>query len=69
MQELLLAAARARRRRPETAPGTYPEATPIARGPGGCLVRFVLLMVLLFLALFSGVFVFGSSLLRLFLPY
>lgn len=69
LQELLLAAARARRRRPEALPDTYPEAAPIARGPGGCLVRFVLLMVFLFLAMISGVFVFGSSVLRMFLPY
>ncbi|MDB5845977.1 MAG: hypothetical protein JWP79_3287 [Polaromonas sp.] len=32
-------------------------------------MRFVLLMVFLFLAMMSGMFVFGSSLLRLFMPY
>ena len=65
-QEMLLAAARARRRPPAAAPDF--EVVPAGRGPGGCFLRFVLLMVFLFFALVSGMFVFGSSLLRMFLP-
>jgi hypothetical protein len=67
--DLLRAAARARRSR--TAPVVDREATPpfAARRPGGCLWRFVQIMVLLFLALTGGVSVLGGSLLRLFLPY
>lgn len=66
-QEMLLAAARARRRFPEAAPDF--KVAPARRGPGGCFLRFVLLMVFLFFALVSGMFVFGSSLLRMFLPF
>ncbi|MDB5868967.1 MAG: hypothetical protein JWP96_1299 [Polaromonas sp.] len=66
-QEMLLAAARGRRRPPAAAPDF--EAAPAGRGPGGCFLRFVLLMVFLFFALVSGMFVFGSSLLRMFVPF
>ncbi|MDB5845978.1 MAG: hypothetical protein JWP79_3288 [Polaromonas sp.] len=68
LQELLLAALQARRRRrPDTHESR--EAPPRTRSPGGCLMRFVLLMVFLFLVMMSGMFVFGNSLLRLFMPY
>jgi len=40
-----------------------------ARRPGGCLVRFVLLMVFLFLAMVSGMAVLGGSVLRMFVPF
>ena len=46
-----------------------PDALPRTRSPGGCLMRFVLLMVFLFLAMVSGMFLFGSSLMRLFMPF
>ena len=68
LQELLLAAFQARRR-PHPAIDELPKALPRTRSPGGCLMRFVLLMVFLFLAMMSGMFVFGGSLLRLFLPF
>ena len=42
---------------------------PRTRRPGGCLMRFMLLMVFLFLAMVSGMFLFGGSLLRLFVPF
>ena len=65
-QASLLAAARARRMRPRARPEL--ETMPIARGLG-CLVRFILIMVVLFFALVSAVFLFGGSLLQIFLPY
>jgi hypothetical protein len=68
LQQLLLAALQARRRRRPDIDESR-EAPPRTRSPGGCLMRFVLLMVFLFLAMMSGMFVFGSSLLRLFMPY
>lgn len=67
LQELILAAARARSRSREAGP--YPGAAPTGRGLGGCLGRFVLLVVFFFLALVSGLFLFGGSLLRLFFPF
>jgi len=68
LQELLLAALQARRR-PRPTIDEPPEALRRTRSPGGCLMRFVLLMVFLFLAMVSGMFVFGGSLLRLFMPF
>ena len=69
MQELLLAALHARRRPSHPAMDERPDALPRTRSPGGCLMRFVLLMVFLFLAMVSGMFLFGSSLMRLFMPF
>ncbi|WP_349282195.1 hypothetical protein [Polaromonas hydrogenivorans] len=66
-QEMLLAAARARRRPLDAARES--EVTRARRGLGGWLVRFVLLMVFLFFAVVSGMFLFGSALLRMFLPF
>ena len=63
--ELLRAAARTRRMPPEAVPGF--EAAPAGRGLGGCLWRFVLIVVFLFLALVSGLFLFGGSLLQMLL--
>ena len=68
LQELLLAALQARRR-PRPARSESREAPPRTTNPGGCLIRFVLLMVFLFLAMVSGMFLFGGSVLRLFLPF
>jgi hypothetical protein len=47
----------------ETAP------PPVARRPGGCLVRLLLLMAFLFFAFIAGLSVLGGSVLRLFFPY
>ena len=70
MQALLLAALQARRRhRPEIFGAPLPGPLPRTRGPGGCLVRFAVTMVFFFLALVSGVFLFGGSVMRLFLPF
>ena len=68
LQELLLAALHARRR-PHPDIDVPREALPRTRSPGGCLMRFMLLMVFLFLAMVSGMFLFGGSLLRLFMPF
>lgn len=68
LQEILLAALQARRRSPPTIDATR-ETLRRTRSPGGCLVRFVLVMVFLFLAMVSSMFVFGGSVLRLFMPF
>ena len=69
-REVFRAAARARSRRTEMPPDPdYSDAAPAGRSMSGCLGRFVLLMVFLFLAFVSGVFLFGSSLMRVFLPF
>lgn len=65
--DLLGASARARHLPP--AAELDADLGPIARRTGGCLGRLVLLMVFLVLALTSGLFVLGGSLLRMFLPY
>ena len=65
--DLLGASARARRLPP--AAERDADLVPVARRTGGCLGRLVLLMVFLVLALMSGLFVLGGSLLRMFLPY
>ena len=65
--DLLGASARARRL-PPTAERDA-DLVPVARRTGSCLGRLVLLMVFLVLALMSGLFVLGGSLLRMFLPY
>ncbi|MDB5883876.1 MAG: hypothetical protein JWR74_47 [Polaromonas sp.] len=69
--EMIRAASSARRRPVEPAdletpfdPGAMP-----GRRPGGCLTRILLMMVLLFLALASGVFVFGASVLQMFMRF
>lgn len=60
-QELLQAAVRARYRVPSRAAR---EDTPsIGRSAGGCLMRLVILVVFLFVALASGLFLFGRILL------
>lgn len=69
LQELLLAALHARRRPSHPAMDERPDTLPHTRSPGGCLMRFMLLMVFVFLALMSGMFLFGGSLLRLFMPF
>ena len=65
--DLLRAAARARPVPPlprEAAP--YPEAAPRRRGPGGCLLRVVLLFMFLFVAFATAPFLFGRALLQMF---
>jgi hypothetical protein len=47
----------------ETAP------PPVARRPGGCLVRLLLLMAFIFFAFIGGISMLGGSVLRLFFPY
>ena len=66
--DLLGASARTRRMPPLVAHDTD-DLVPVARRTGGCLGRLVLLMVFLVLALMSGMFVLGGSVLRMFLPY
>jgi len=61
-QQLLRAAIRARYTPARTASDR--ERPPVGRGAAGCLVRLVLLMMLLFLALVVGLFLFGRSLLQ-----
>jgi len=68
LRDLLLAAARARRTAGPP-PRDLPEESPRPRAPGGCLVRFLFLMVFLFLAMVGGMFVLGGSVLRLFVPF
>jgi hypothetical protein len=67
--DLLRAAARVRRTPSETVFGREAEPPAAGRRPGGCLLRFILIVVFLFLALMGGLSVLGGSLLRLFLPY
>ena len=66
-RDLLRHAARAHRVSPD-AVFDRETARPVKPRLGGCLGRFILIMVFLFLALTGGVFVLGGSLLRLFLP-
>lgn len=67
LQEMLRAAARARRMPTGAAPAPESPAAPIGRGVGGCLLRLVLWVALLFLALVIAPFLFGSAaLLRMF---
>jgi hypothetical protein len=61
-QKILLAALRARSMRSIAAPAR--DRTRIGRGLGGFLRRLVLVAVLLFLAMASGLFLFGQTLLR-----
>jgi hypothetical protein len=61
-QKLILAALRARSMHAKTA--AERERSRTGRGAGGCLVRFVLVIVVLFFALVSTVFLFGQTLLR-----
>jgi hypothetical protein len=63
-QDLLRAAARARALPRETTPGFDP--APRRRGMGGCLMRFVLLMVLMFILITTAPFLFGRALLQMF---
>ena len=63
-------------RRTAKAPGDPPEAVfdretapPVKRRPGGRMVRFLLILVLMFLALMGGMYMIGAALLRLFLPF
>jgi hypothetical protein len=65
-QQLLRAAVRARHIRSRAAPR---RALAIGRGLGGCLIRSVLLMIFLFIALVTALFLFGGPLLRGFFPY
>jgi hypothetical protein len=65
LQELLLEALRARHV-PPPEPLREREPSTRGRGPGGCLLRFMLLLFFLFLAMMSGLFVFASSWLQLF---
>ena len=67
-RDLLRHAARARRV-PTDAVFDRETASPGRPRLGGCLGRFILILVFLFLALTGGVFVLGGSLLRLFLPF
>ena len=60
-QQLLRAAIRARYMPSRTA--RYRDRPVIGMGTGGCLKRLLLAIVLLFIALASGVFVFGRALL------
>lgn len=69
LQELLLATLHARRRPRLPAIDEPRDSLPRTRSPGGCLMCFMLLMVFLFLAMVSGMFLFGGSLLRLFVPF
>jgi hypothetical protein len=67
LQDLLRAAAAARRRA-DAVPDR--EAAPrVEPSPGGCLGRFILIMVFLFLVLIAGLSIIGSSLFRLFFSY
>ena len=66
--DLLRAAARARRVPPD-AVFDRETAPPVRPRLGGCLGRFILIVILLFLALMGGVSMLGGSLFRLFLPY
>lgn len=60
-QKLLQAALRAREMRVRAAPD--PDKPPIGRSAGGCLMRLVLFIVLLFVALAGAAFMFGRALL------
>jgi hypothetical protein len=40
------------------------ERRPVGRGAGGCLMRLLLLVVFLFVALVSALFLFGGALLQ-----
>lgn len=68
LRDLLEAAGRARRTRPdpvfdrETAP-------PVRPRRGGCLGRLVLIVIFLMFAFMGGVSLLGGSVLRLFMPY
>ena len=71
LQDLLRAAVQARARGgarlpPDSGPR---EDAPRVKSPGGCFVRFVFLMVFLFLAMVGGMMVLGGSVLRLFVPF
>ena len=68
--KMLRAASSARRSPLETKAdsGFDPGALP-GRRPGGCLLRILLMIVFLFLALASGVFVFGASILQMFMRF
>ena len=68
--EMLRAATSARRRplEPKAESGFEPGALP-GRRPGGCLFRILLMIVFLFLALVSGLFVFGASILQMFMRF
>jgi hypothetical protein len=66
LQDLLRAAATARRPDAMSDREAAPRVQPSL---GGCLGRFILIMVFLFLALIGGLSLLGSSLLRLFFPY
>lgn len=61
-QKLLRDAARAREMARRTAPSH--ETRSVVRGAGGCLMRLMLLMVLLFVALVAVLFLFGGALLQ-----
>lgn len=64
LQKILEAAVRARYARVALAR----ERRPRGRGAGGCLMRLLLGMLLVFLALASGLFVFGRALLPAYFP-
>ena len=64
-QEILRATTRARRVPREPSASEF-EAAPAGRGLGGCLLRLVLVVMLLFLALAIAPFLFGSLLFQLF---
>lgn len=65
-EELRRAAASARRRLPADAEAGFKAP---GRRPGGCLLRFMLIVVFLFFMLASGLFVFGASLVQMFLRH
>jgi hypothetical protein len=68
LRDLLEAAGRARRARPD-AVFDHETAPPVRARRGGCLGRLILIVIFLFLAFMGGVSILGGSVLRLFLPY
>ena len=68
LRDLIEAASRARRARPD-AVFDHETAPPVRARRGGCLGRLVLIVIFLFFAFMGGVSLLGGSVLRLFMPY
>ena len=68
LRDLLEAAARVRRTRPDPV-FDHETAPPVRARRGGCLGRLVLIVIFLMFAFMGGVAMLGGSVLRLFMPY